>query len=121
MKNIFSELGYFLRKFRQMHGIDADEMAKAFGCSRQYMYGLETGTRNPSEKYFENFCKFYGIEDGEEKDTIRQIFNLGRRSVKIELTGRDNSTKALITEFSDKIDKLDENKKIQILNILRSK
>ena len=55
-----TELGKFLRKFRAVNNMTADELACELGISSTLLYKLETGQRNATFDFYSRFCLRFG-------------------------------------------------------------
>ena len=51
-----TELGKFLRKFRAVNNMTAEELARDLGISSTLLYKLETGQRNATFDFYYRFC-----------------------------------------------------------------
>lgn len=55
-----TELGKFLRKFRAVNNMTAEELARELGISSTLLYKLETGQRNATFDFYYRFCLHFG-------------------------------------------------------------
>ena len=55
-----TELGKFLRKFRAVNNMTAEELARDLGISSTLLYKLETGQRNATFDFYSRFCLSFG-------------------------------------------------------------
>ena len=55
-----TELGKFLRKFKAVNNMTADELARDLGISSTLLYKLETGQRNATFDFYSRFCLRFG-------------------------------------------------------------
>lgn len=54
-------VGQQLREIRKLRNLTQDEVAKGYGCSRQYINGVETGKFKLGVRGIRKFAKFYNV------------------------------------------------------------
>lgn len=54
-------IGEKLKEIRKLRNLTQEEAAKGYGCSRQYIIGVETGKFKLGVRGIRKFAKFYGI------------------------------------------------------------
>ena len=59
-KVALTNLGKFLRKFRAVNEMSADELARELGISSTLLYKLETGQRNATFDFYYHFNRRFG-------------------------------------------------------------
>jgi transcriptional regulator with XRE-family HTH domain len=67
------EFGSFLRRIRSSRGISQDQLAQMMGCSRNYIWRLEKGQRNPS-RMFLRFLGTLGLVSGPRDQHLLGVF-----------------------------------------------
>ena len=54
-------VGAKLKEIRKLRNLTQEEAAKGFGCSRQYIIGVENGRFKLGVRGIRKFAKFYGV------------------------------------------------------------
>lgn len=58
---IATTVGAKLKELRTLRNLTQDEVAKGYGCSRQYINGVENGKFKLGVRGIRKFARFYGV------------------------------------------------------------
>ena len=80
-----TELGKFLRKFRAVNNMTADELARELSMSTTLLYKLETGQRNATFDFYYRFCLRFGKNTRVEFDQEEFDRAAGKATERVEI------------------------------------
>lgn len=112
-----NKFGIFIRKFRIEKSMILKDMASDLGYNTAYLSGLETGTRAiPSDLEQKLRSKYEFTQD--QIHELQEALDQSQKSVTVNTQG-DALNSQLMMAFSRSIKTMDEEKKKQILNIIK--
>lgn len=66
-------IGHIIRAARQARGLTLAEVGTALGVTRQYVYALESGRRNPGRKHLAELAEVLGLQVTDLLPTTAQL------------------------------------------------
>ncbi|MDQ1236708.1 transcriptional regulator with XRE-family HTH domain [Paenibacillus sp. SORGH_AS306] len=116
---MLTQFGTFCRKLRIDNGELLKNMADKLEVTSSYLSAVETGKRNVPHDWIEKITNFYQLND-ESKNQLKFAIENSVPSIKIDLRNTSNQDKNLVMAFAREFKELNEEKKTQILKILRN-
>jgi transcriptional regulator with XRE-family HTH domain len=112
-----TELGKFLRKMRIDHNELLKDMADKIGMSTAMLSAIENAKRNVPSGFAEALAQCYGLSE-EHLDQLEYCIASSKGQAQISLKGLSQDDKRLAFSFARRFSELDEEKKLQIRNLV---
>ena len=109
--------GKFLRKLRIDRGVILKTMAETLGFSSAYLSALELGKKNVPEGLTDKIIEAYELNEAEVME-LKRLADLSKTQEKIDLTGANETDRALVTTFARSYQAMSEEKKKQFMELL---
>ena len=111
--------GRFIRKYRIDHNILLKEMAERLGISSAFLSSIETGAKELPSNIEEKLMAAYSFDDY-EKSELQEAVDLSRTKLVMPLSNAPLE-RQIAGAFYRNLTELDEDRKREILTILRGK
>ena len=101
-------LGEYMRHLRRRNAakLNLNHIAKVWGTSVSYVSAVENNEKIPNDLRLKQFAEFLG--EDHELPRLRFLAVMSRPSVEIELEGRDDKFRKVMTTLAHRSDALDD-------------
>lgn len=116
---MITPFGKYLRNIRMDRGEKLKDMAVVLDVSATFLSNVETGKSKPPKKWKDILVSHYGLSKEKEKELVCCMSDV-RRTV-IRLNGFSAEDRKIITELTDQIVEMGQEKKREIRKLLTEK